>query len=194
MMKIHAGRSLAFSEIGSVSKEAAQDSVFFIHKNAAQRVLVAENEIGDWVNARRRRRLTSNLKIDTSTTTRTSPRRDLGKLKLPQKRGRFRTTMFEHPAHKSPFVIRQQLWLNSDEPEERPANDGTYRPIMKKVPPGKIVSIPLAPATIFEGVVLLGDTDMPAANSVVKMWASQQEFGGSMLWMDGKTDDRGRFD
>lgn len=90
-------------------------------------------------------------------------------------------------------IARQQLWLNSDEPEERPANDGTYRPIIKKVPPEQIVTIPLASATIFEGVVLLADTGMPAANSVIKIWASQQKEFGSMLWIDGKTDDRGRF-
>jgi beta-lactamase regulating signal transducer with metallopeptidase domain len=87
---------------------------------------------------------------------------------------------------------RQFLILNSGQPEERPANDGTYRGIVKNLMPGQIATIPLAPATIFEGVVLLGDTDRPAANARIRISAGDMK-GGSMCGFEGTTDARGRF-
>ena len=49
------------------------------------------------------------------------------------------------------------------------------------------------PAQFFEGVVLLGDTNKPAANVRIQIWASQQTFGGSMISVEGKTNEEGRF-
>ena len=87
---------------------------------------------------------------------------------------------------------RQFLSLNSGLPEERGENDATYRGIVKNVPPGQVATIPLAPATIFEGVVLLGDTGMPAANAPIKIWSGDMD-GGSMCGFESKTDAQGRY-
>jgi beta-lactamase regulating signal transducer with metallopeptidase domain/5-hydroxyisourate hydrolase-like protein (transthyretin family) len=88
---------------------------------------------------------------------------------------------------------RQQIAMNLGWPEARPEQDATYRGTVKNVPAGQIATIPLAPATIFEGVVLLGDTGKPAANSRIDIWASEQEEGGSRISSEGKTDASGRF-
>src|SRR5262249_53582853 len=82
--------------------------------------------------------------------------------------------------------------LNSGLPENRPAYDGTYRGIVKTVPPDKVVAISLAPAQVFEGTVLLGDTGKPAANARIVIWA-REENSGSMASSEGKTDTQGRF-
>lgn len=87
----------------------------------------------------------------------------------------------------------QSLALNTGMPEQRPEADATYRSFVKNVPAGEVALIPLAPAQIFEGVVLLGDTDQPAAHAKISMWASQQSIGGSMISVEGKTDEQGRF-
>lgn len=87
----------------------------------------------------------------------------------------------------------QDLALNTGQPEERGERDATYRPLFKNMAPGEVATLPLAPAQTFEGVVLFGDTGQPAANARITMWASQQEFGGSMISIDGRTDDEGRF-
>lgn len=86
----------------------------------------------------------------------------------------------------------QDLALNTGRPEERGERDGTYRSLVKNMLPGEMATIPLAPAQVFEGTVLLGKDGPPAANSRIEMWASQQEFG-SMLSIEGTTDDQGRF-
>jgi len=88
---------------------------------------------------------------------------------------------------------RQDLALNTGSPEVRGERDGTYRSVVKNMKPGEVATIPIAPAQIFEGVVLLGDSDKPAANARITMWASQQEPFGSMVSIDGKTDEAGRF-
>lgn len=87
----------------------------------------------------------------------------------------------------------QTLILNSGMPEERGKHDGTYRPIIKNIKPGEVGTVVLAPAQFFEGRVLLGDSGKPAANARITMWASQQEQGGSMVSIEGQTDDVGRF-
>lgn len=89
---------------------------------------------------------------------------------------------------------RQSLRFNTGQPEERAKNDGTFRGLVKNIPPGQVVTIPLAPAKFFEGVVLLGDSDKPAANARITIWAGEQRFpNGSMVSIEGKTDARGRF-
>ncbi|MFO0940684.1 MAG: hypothetical protein U0930_07945 [Pirellulales bacterium] len=87
----------------------------------------------------------------------------------------------------------QEILLNTGMPEERGENDGTYRSIVRNVPDSQTATIPLAPARIFEGTVMLGKTGRPAANARVEMWASQQEFGGSMISVSTTTDANGRF-
>ncbi|MFH1300665.1 MAG: M56 family metallopeptidase, partial [Planctomycetota bacterium] len=87
----------------------------------------------------------------------------------------------------------QWIRLNSDIPEERGKDDETYRDIVKNVKPGEDTTIVLAPARIFAGTVLLGDSGQPAANTRIKIWASQQEKYGSMVSVEGKTDEAGRF-
>lgn len=87
----------------------------------------------------------------------------------------------------------QELALNTGMPEQRGDNDGTYRSIVKNAKPGETATIPLAPAQFFEGVVLLGDSGKPAVDARITMWASQQEFGGSMVAIEGRTDEAGRF-
>ncbi len=87
----------------------------------------------------------------------------------------------------------QTLSINTGEPEERPERDATYRCIVKNVPVDEVVTIPLSPAQVFAGRVLLGDSEEPAANAQVSIWSSQQETGGSMVRRDSMTDDQGRF-
>ena len=87
----------------------------------------------------------------------------------------------------------QTLSINTGEPEKRPAHDATYRHVVKNVPVDEVVTIPLSPAQLFAGQVILGDSDEPAAGADVSIWSSQQEFGGSMIKLDTKTDSQGRF-
>ncbi|HUP79070.1 MAG TPA: carboxypeptidase-like regulatory domain-containing protein, partial [Pirellula sp.] len=87
----------------------------------------------------------------------------------------------------------QFVSLNTGESEERPKNDGTYRGLIKNMKSGEVGTIPLAPAQFFEGVVLLGDSDKPAANARIGMWASQQAPIGSMISIFDQTDAQGRF-
>ncbi|MBL8850925.1 MAG: carboxypeptidase regulatory-like domain-containing protein, partial [Planctomycetaceae bacterium] len=86
----------------------------------------------------------------------------------------------------------QEISLNTGAAETRTEFDATYRPYTKNLQPGEHAVIPLAPAQLFEGVVLLGDTDQPAANAKISIWASQQE-NGSMTTVEGRTDANGRF-
>jgi beta-lactamase regulating signal transducer with metallopeptidase domain len=90
-------------------------------------------------------------------------------------------------------VATQDLSLNTGMREQRGENDRTYRPLVKNVKLGERATMALAPAQIFEGVVLLGDSGKPAANARITMWASQQEDVGSMVSIEGKTDANGRF-
>lgn len=90
-------------------------------------------------------------------------------------------------------VATQDVALNTGISEQRGKQDGTYRPVVKNFKPGEVATIALAPAQIFEGVVLLGDTGKPAANARITMWASQQDPVGSMVSIEGKTDAEGRF-
>lgn len=87
----------------------------------------------------------------------------------------------------------QTLSINTDEPEERPERDATYRYNVKKAPPNKTVTIPLAPSQPFSGQVFLGDSDRPAVNAVISIWSSQQQEGGSMISLESTTDKLGRF-
>ena len=87
----------------------------------------------------------------------------------------------------------QHLALNCGWKEERGENDRTYRSIVKNFPADEIPTLPLPPALVFEGRVLLGETNEPAANSRISIWASQQEFLGSMYSYDSQTDENGRF-
>ena len=88
---------------------------------------------------------------------------------------------------------RQGLSLNSGRPEKRIESDGTYRATIKNMKPGEIETVTLAPARFFEGIVLLGETGMPAANADISIWASDQEPYGSMMSIFRKTDAKGRF-
>ena len=90
-----------------VNFQSAQDTILFEDQDTAELVLLAKDEVGDWVNARRRSGLALNAKVDAGTTTWTLPRRDLSKLELLQKRRRFRAGVFQHPAYEAPFVIRK---------------------------------------------------------------------------------------
>ncbi len=87
----------------------------------------------------------------------------------------------------------QWVIINSGQPEERSKHDGTYRDIIRNIKPGETLTIPLAPAQWFSGRVLLGDTGKPAADTRIKIWASQQEKHGSMVSVEGKTDAAGNF-
>ncbi|HBL47530.1 MAG TPA: hypothetical protein DDZ90_29510, partial [Planctomycetaceae bacterium] len=87
----------------------------------------------------------------------------------------------------------QWVNINTGQPEERSKHDGTYRDIVRNIKPGETLTIPLAPAQWFSGRVLLGDTGKPAANTRIKIWASQQEPFGSMVSIEGKTDEEGNF-
>ena len=87
----------------------------------------------------------------------------------------------------------QLLALNTGMAESRTASDGTYRPFVKNLQPDEIAVIPLAPATLFEGVVRLGKTGKPAAHVKMAIWSSQQESGGSMVALHGKADANGHF-
>lgn len=87
----------------------------------------------------------------------------------------------------------QSLLLNSGLPEERDKNDGRYRDIVNNIKPGEVATIVVSPAQFFAGRVLLGDSGKPAANARITLWASQQEQYGSMVSVEGKTDEAGRF-
>jgi beta-lactamase regulating signal transducer with metallopeptidase domain/5-hydroxyisourate hydrolase-like protein (transthyretin family) len=87
----------------------------------------------------------------------------------------------------------QELSLNTGRPEQRSENDGTYRSLVKNLQPGEEAVLALAPAQIFEGVVRYEDTGQPAPHARLTIWASQQEFGGSMSSVPGKADAEGRY-
>jgi len=87
----------------------------------------------------------------------------------------------------------QSLQLNTGAPEERPERDATYRGLVRNFKPGEVGTITLAPARMFEGVVLLGDTSQPAANAKITIWSSEQQPFGSMTALESQTDANGRF-
>lgn len=87
----------------------------------------------------------------------------------------------------------QWIRLNSGLPEERSESDGTYRDTIKNLKRGEDATIIVAPARIFSGRVLLGDSGKPSANTRIKIWSSQQEQLGSLVYIEGKTDAAGRF-
>jgi hypothetical protein len=88
---------------------------------------------------------------------------------------------------------RQTVTLNTGAPEQRPANDATYRPLVRNFKPGEEAVLPLAPAQIFEGVVRYADTNEPAPYARLTIYASQQENGGSMFGVAGKADAQGHY-
>ncbi len=90
------------------------------------------------------------------------------------------------------FAI-QSIALNTGWKEERAANDATYRSIVKNLKENEVPTIPLAPARIFEGTVRLGKNGPPAANTKIRIWASQQPLFGSMISVEGQTDAEGRY-
>ena len=60
--------------------------------------------------------------------------------------------------------------------------------------PGEIGTISIAPAQFFEGDLLLGNTNEPAANTKIRMGASQQTTEmGSSVWVESRTDEKGHF-
>jgi len=91
-------------------------------------------------------------------------------------------------------VAPQQIMLNSGLPEQRGANDGTYRPLVRNVKPGEVATVAVSPAQWFKGVVLLGDSGKPAVNAKMVLSSSQQELGGSATSVEGTTDAEGRFE
>ncbi|MEX1229469.1 MAG: M56 family metallopeptidase [Planctomycetaceae bacterium] len=88
---------------------------------------------------------------------------------------------------------RQLISLHKGLPKEGDEHSRAYRPITKHLQPGETATLVLAPSRFIEGVVYLGETDRPAANSKVTIWASQHHEYGSMMSIFGKTDDEGRF-
>jgi len=86
----------------------------------------------------------------------------------------------------------QSLMINSGEAEERGENDATFRAQVKNDLKDQELVMPLAPAQFFEGQITLADTGKPAAGVKVGVWASQQQFG-SMVTVNGKTDDLGKY-
>ncbi len=90
-------------------------------------------------------------------------------------------------------VARQELAFNTGLPEQRPQRDATYRPLVKNIPAGKTIAVPLAPARFFEGRVTLGSTGKHAAHCRVLVFSSQQSRGGSMAGVEGTTDERGKY-
>jgi len=86
----------------------------------------------------------------------------------------------------------QDITLNTGASEQREERDGTYRPLVKNAPAGEEAAVALAPAQWFEGVVRYEDTGKPAPHARLKIWASQQRFG-SMISIDGKADEQGRY-
>jgi protocatechuate 3,4-dioxygenase beta subunit/beta-lactamase regulating signal transducer with metallopeptidase domain len=90
-------------------------------------------------------------------------------------------------------IAPQWISINTGFSEERSTNDGTYRSLVRNFKPGEEAVLPLAPAQIFEGVVRFEDTGEPAPHARLTIWASQQQFGGSMISLAGKADARGRY-
>lgn len=86
----------------------------------------------------------------------------------------------------------QYVSINTGMPEERPEHDQTYRGSVKNVAPGETATVVLAPARPIGGVVLLGDTDQPAARATVLLYSGEQR-SGSKLATKVETDDQGRF-
>jgi biopolymer transport protein ExbD len=78
----------------------------------------------------------------------------------------------------------QDITLNSGEPEERGPHDATYRPIFKNVRHDEEAVITLSAAKIFEGTVRYADTNEPAPQARLTIWASQQK-NGSMYSVGG---------
>ncbi len=85
------------------------------------------------------------------------------------------------------------LTLNTSEPEQREEHDGTYRSRVKNAAPGEELTLTLAPARFFEGVVRYEDTNEPAPHARLTIWASQQERFGSMISVAGTADRNGRY-
>ncbi|HEY3964109.1 MAG TPA: carboxypeptidase regulatory-like domain-containing protein [Planctomycetaceae bacterium] len=90
-------------------------------------------------------------------------------------------------------IAPQWISINTGFSEERSTNDGTYRSLVRNFKPGEEAVLPLAPAQLFEGVVRFEDTGEPAPHARLTIWASQQQFGGSMISLAGKADARGRY-
>jgi hypothetical protein len=88
----------------------------------------------------------------------------------------------------------QSVKINSGQSERREANDATYRPqAVANLKTGEEGVVPLAPAQFFEGTVRFADTKQPAPNARLTIYASQQEFGGSFLGLNGQVDAQGHF-
>ncbi len=87
----------------------------------------------------------------------------------------------------------QNIALNTGMSEERGERDATYRPLVENAPPGEEAVLALAPAQWFEGLVRYADSGEPAPHARITLWASQQEFAGSMVSVAGQADDKGRY-
>jgi hypothetical protein len=88
----------------------------------------------------------------------------------------------------------QELAFNTGMHETRGERDATYRPqFVKNAKPGEDIVAPLAPAQIFAGRVTYEDTGEGAPFAPVQIWASQQQFGGSMISIGGRADAEGRY-
>jgi beta-lactamase regulating signal transducer with metallopeptidase domain/uncharacterized GH25 family protein len=87
----------------------------------------------------------------------------------------------------------QDIALNTGMAEERGERDATYRPLVENAPPGEEAVLTLAPAQWFEGLVRYADSGEPAPHARITLWASQQEFVGSMVSVAGQADNKGRY-
>jgi beta-lactamase regulating signal transducer with metallopeptidase domain/uncharacterized GH25 family protein len=87
----------------------------------------------------------------------------------------------------------QDIALNTGMSEQRGERDGTYRPLVENVQPGEEAVLALAPAQWFEGLVRYADSGEPAPHARITVWASQQEFAGSMVSVAGQADEKGRY-
>lgn len=87
----------------------------------------------------------------------------------------------------------QDIALNTGAPEQRGEHDGTYRSLVKNVKSAEVAVLPLAPAQWFEGLVRYADSGQPAPHARITIWASQEEFAGSMVAVAGQADDKGRY-
>ncbi|WP_425398743.1 M56 family metallopeptidase [Aeoliella sp.] len=89
-------------------------------------------------------------------------------------------------------IAPQGIALNTGQPEQRGPRDGTYRSLTRNGKVGEELTLPLAPAQLFEGQITYADTGEPAPHARVTIWASQQELG-SMITVAGEADDKGRY-
>ncbi len=87
----------------------------------------------------------------------------------------------------------QSIAINTGESEQRSKSDQTYRSLVENTPDGEEVTITLSPPQIITGKITAEDTGEPIANARVSIWASQQKQFGSMVSVEGETDENGTY-